>query len=111
MTARKLSGALILALAAACGSAEKPGTTSSGTTTAGLGGATGTTTPSSSTTSSTTLAVGGFGGFGGSTAACDPAPDPSSLWAQSAVPYTDPNPTTLCAYRGDVLLIVNTAAI
>ena len=107
MTARKLTGTLILALAAACSSAEKPGTTS-GTTTDGHGGATATTT----TSSSTTLAVGGFGGFGGSGGRpCDPAPDPNSLWAQGAVPYTDPNPTTLCAYRGDVLLIVNTAAI
>lgn len=103
MTARKLSGVLLLALAAACGSSEKPGTTGPSTTSAtGSGG--------TASTTSTQLAVGGFGGSGGA-APCDPAPDPGSLWAQGAVPYTDPNPTTLCAYRGDVLLVVNTAAI
>jgi hypothetical protein len=40
-------------------------------------------------------------------AACDP----SSLWAQGALTYPSYDTVTLCPYVGDVLLVVNTAAI
>jgi hypothetical protein len=52
-------------------------------------------------------------GVGGSSYVCDPPADPGSLYELYAESL-DPNkiePVNMCEYRGDVLLIVNTAAL
>jgi hypothetical protein len=57
----------------------------------------------------------GSGGFGGSPPAfvCDPPAEPGSLYAEDAISYdiTQPDPVSMCQYRGDVLLVFNAAAI
>jgi hypothetical protein len=52
-------------------------------------------------------------GVGGSAYACDPPAPPGSLYELYAESL-DPNkldPISMCEYRGDVVLIVNTAAL
>jgi len=110
----KLGSWMALALTAACSS-------SGGSATGGQGGAVGHggqgTTGSATSSSSAVATVGssGFGGFGGAGGAvassCDPPPDPSTLWAQAALSYPGYADVTLCPYVGDVLLVVNTAAV
>ena len=114
-----------LALAAACGgttpattggggataSSSAAGTTSSSVATSsaavGAGGAGG-----AGTTAATTSAVVGAGGFGGSGAfVCSPAAEPGSIFEREADVFGDVAPTPMCKYRGDVMLIVNTAAL
>jgi hypothetical protein len=59
------------------------------------------------------VGVGGFGGAGGGdgTFVCDPPAAPGSIYERTgdAFGFTDPLP--MCKYRGQVMLIVNTAAI
>jgi hypothetical protein len=124
----RLAGGIVLALTAACSSAGVLQSTTGGDGgkggTAGHGGST-TSSSSSTTTSSSVIAtstgvggaggggLGGSGGLGGAGAVdpCNPAPAASTLWAQAAVTYPLMENTTLCAYTGEVLLVVNTAAI
>jgi hypothetical protein len=54
--------------------------------------------------------AGGSGGAGGMDA-CNPAAAAGSFWAQTAQAYGDISPVSMCQYRGDVLLVVNTAAV
>jgi glutathione peroxidase len=116
-------GFAALALAAACGETT-PATTGGGGATAsgsaassssaatssaavGAGGAGG-----AGTTAATTSAVVGAGGFGGSDAfVCNPAAEPGSIFEREADVFGDVAPTPMCKYRGDVMLIVNTAAL
>ncbi len=49
------------------------------------------------------------GSGGGPT--CDPPAAAGSIWAQSAQQYGMLDPTSMCDYRGDVLLVVNTADV
>ena len=117
-------GLAALALAAACGGTT-PATTGGGGATAsssaagstsgvatssaavGAGGAGG-----AGTTAATTSAVVGAGGFGGSGAfVCSPAAEPGSIFEREADVFGDAAPTPMCKYRGDVMLIVNTAAL
>lgn len=109
-------GALLLVAAAACSkSGAGPGTTGNG----GTAGSTTTTAQSSSSSSSSssasgsTVGMGGTGGVGGGSVnkPCDPAPAPDSFFAQGAVTYPDYEEVTMCRWRGDVVLVVNTAAI
>jgi hypothetical protein len=115
----KLGPATVVALAftAACSSSgvRATGTTSGG----GHGGAAnqgGSTTSSVASTSVVTVGTGsnGFGGSGGSggaVAGCNPPAAPGSLWELDGLRYPDFQPVSMCQYRGDVTLIVNTAAI
>ena len=70
---------------------------------------------SSSSASSGTVGTAGAGGAGGAggnvNKPCDPAPAPDSFWAQGAVTYPDYQEVIMCAHRGEVVLVVNTAAI
>ncbi|MBK6519280.1 MAG: hypothetical protein IPM79_22350 [Polyangiaceae bacterium] len=56
----------------------------------------------------------GLGGQGGAPApfVCDPPAEPGSLYELSAesLDFSAPEPISMCSFRGDVLLIVNTAA-
>lgn len=103
----------MLGLGAACGSAAMgsgDASTASGTTTSppGAGGAT-TTTSRATSTSAVVTGAAGVGGLGGAGVTCTPPAAAGSLWALSAPQYGLVDPTSMCDYRGDVLLIVNTA--
>ena len=52
-------------------------------------------------------------GGGAMAFACDPPAAPGSLYAEEAWSYdvTILEPVSMCQYRGDVLLVVNTAAL
>jgi hypothetical protein len=117
----------VLALTAACSpsATHQAGTTSGGHGgTAGHGGASGSTGPSasSSTVASSAVSTGvggnggagsggaGNGGAGGGTL-CNPAAPAGSLYATQGLRYPDFVPESMCQYRGDVLLILNTAAV
>lgn len=112
----KLTSGIVLALTA-CSTASVHGGSSSGGSGGAVGhggaGATTSSTVATSTTGVTTGAGGAnTGGSGGSAPAdgCNPPPDAATLWAQKALTYPDYQETTLCAYTGQVLLVVNTAA-
>ena len=57
------------------------------------------------------VTTGGLGGMGGAAPACNPPAADGSLFALSALEYGQPAPTSMCDYRGDVLLLVNTADV
>lgn len=113
----KQLGVALLGLAAACGGGAATGKTGSGGTAASGGAGTTTTAVSSSSSSASsgtvgTAGAGGAGGAGGNVnKPCDPAPAPDSFWAQGAVTYPDYQEVIMCAHRGEVVLVVNTAAI
>lgn len=116
----KLGAATALAagfLGAACGASGGAATTTSGGsggTGAGNHGGHAAASTASSTSVVTAVGTGGFGGSGGSggaAAACDPPAAAGSLWELQGLNYPDFAPVSMCKYRGDVTLIVNTAAI
>ena len=98
---------------AACGS--QPDSLAS----SGAGGTSGADVASSSHTSvthsaasSTTGSGGGAGdGGGGGMAMFSPMPDPNSFWAQTGDMYQSIDPVPMCTWQGDVLLVVNIAAL
>lgn len=101
---------MAIALAAACSSGPEGSATISGgpassgaSTTAGAGAGTGAT-----ATGATAVSVGGGGE---STFVCDPPAAPGSLYERTADAFGSAEPASMCAYRGDALLIVNVAAI
>lgn len=106
----KLGISAALALAAACstqgaGTAGGPG--GAGTTTTGSG-------PGGATSSSThgAMAATAVSSTGGPMAfVCDPPAAPGSIFEAKADSFGDVLPVPMCKYRGDVLLIVNTAAL
>lgn len=63
----------------------------------------------------TSAGAGGAGGgnSGGAPFVCDPPAEPGSLYAATAVSYDLDaiDPVSMCQYRGEVLLIANTAAL
>lgn len=81
----------------------------------GVGGGvvTTTTTLTTTTTTTTTTTPSGTGGSGGAPFVCDPPAAPGSLYALDAEPYDlgAPGPVSMCQFRGDVMLVVNTAAL
>ncbi|MDI1479462.1 hypothetical protein [Polyangium sp. y55x31] len=80
----------------------------------GSGGNAGTTTVASSSSSVGAVASSSasVGSGGAMSFVCDPPAEPGSLYEHSAESYdvNDIEPVSLCKYRGEVLLIVNTAA-
>jgi hypothetical protein len=61
-----------------------------------------------------TMSTGGMGGTGstgdtGGSSGCNPPAPDGSFYATSSYQYGDAAPTSMCDYRGDVLLVVNTA--
>jgi hypothetical protein len=120
--ARMIEGAaytavLALSMGVACSeeAAQPPG----GTTAAGVGGgggATGVTSGSSVSTSTgmgPVTSVGPGAGVGGSSFVCDPPAEPGSIYELFAesLDIDQIEPVAMCKYRGDVMLIVNTAAV
>lgn len=82
-----------------------------GTPTGGSGDGAGTSAGGAPGNSSTSIMVGD-GGSGGDGPAfvCDPAAEPGSLYELYAEDLFEVDPVSMCKFRGDVLLIVNTAA-
>jgi hypothetical protein len=110
--ATKLRVATALTLGAACGSGHFA--TSGGDTVSGAGGMThGGTSGTSTRATSAVVSTGalGAGGGGGSAPACNPPAAVGSFWAQDAQQYGVLGPVSMCDYRGDVLLVVNTADV
>ena len=119
-------GFTLLALTAACGGST-PATTGGGTTasaggtTASAGGTSSTTTSSATAgvggmaqataSASVTAAASGSGGAGGGEFLCNPAAAPGSIYEATADMFGSAGPESMCKYRGQVMLIVNTAAI
>ncbi|MEZ4307629.1 MAG: hypothetical protein R3F14_06235 [Polyangiaceae bacterium] len=108
--------ALAAALLVGCGGGG--GETTAGAAGMGQGGAGGMTgmggtgtssTPTTSTPSMVTSASVGVGGSGGGDVVCDPPAEAGSLYALEDEGLFDIGPSSMCKYRGDVLLIVNTA--
>jgi hypothetical protein len=75
---------------------------------AGAGGSGG----SQPTTSAASTTGAGAGG-GGTPYVCDPPAEPGSIWERTAesLSVDEVYPVPMCKYRGDVLFIVNTAAV
>lgn len=112
-------GITLLALTAACGGST-PATTGGGGATASVGG-------TAQSASSAAAGVGGTGGVAQATASasvtvgaggsgggeflCNPAAAPGSIYETTADMFGSAGPASMCKYRGDVMLIVNTAAI
>ena len=87
-----------------------------GTGGAGVASATSSSTFSASTNasnSSSALATTAGSGGAPNTFVCDPPAAPGSLYEIAAVSYDIDrvDPVSMCHYRGDVMLIVNTAAL
>lgn len=122
---KRWSVALALTLGAfACSSGGGDGASGEGGTAGaggvagpGSGGNGGATTVASSSSSSvgavaSSSGVGAGGAGGAMPFVCDPPAEPGSLYEFSVESYdvNDLEPVPLCKYRGEVLLIVNTAA-
>lgn len=116
----------LLAMSLGVGCSEPPKTANSSSGGGGAGGApTGSSSSSSSgEQSSSSIAstsgptagatTGGSGGAGGSVAfVCDPPAEAGSIYETSGVSLNieQVDPISMCKYRGDVMLVVNTAAI
>jgi hypothetical protein len=107
--------ALMTLAAAGCGGQEA-GSSASTEGSGGSGGssAQGNTTSAASNSAVASNAVAASNGAGGGMAfVCDPPAAPGSIFERSAVSY-DINaidPVSMCKYRGDVMLIVDTAAL
>lgn len=81
-------------------------------TSAGGAGATSATHGAATTTkSSTTVATVNGSSSSGAPFVCDPPAAPGSLYEKDALQQFEFEPTSMCQFRGDVLLIVNTAAV
>ncbi|MFO0613857.1 MAG: hypothetical protein U0414_14795 [Polyangiaceae bacterium] len=94
-----------LLASAACDDSTPSG---SGGSTASTGSSTVATSSSKSVTVTATSANSSSSGMA---FVCDPPAEPGSLYENSATGLFDVDPTSMCAFRGDVLLIVNTAAV
>jgi len=105
---------LALQLGAGCSSSEggdsSTGDTDDGTT--GSGGSTVGAGASAVASSSSGIGPSSSSGSGGSgIVECDPPAPPGSLYERTANAYDAVDPVSMCAYRDQVLLIVNTAAL
>jgi hypothetical protein len=98
--------------AAGCGGqdAGSAGTEGSG---GSAQGSTGSSPASSGSASGTAVASASSGAGGGMPFTCDPPAAPGSIYERSAMSYdiNEIDPVSMCKYRGDVMLIVNTAAV
>lgn len=104
---------LALTSAAACGDGDAAGSGGTAQGGAGPSGPVTTTTPASGPATTTTQGQQSSTGVGGSSFVCDPPAEPGSLYELFAESndYTVLEPVSMCEYRDQVLLIVNTAAL
>jgi hypothetical protein len=94
---------------ATIGTSSGPGAGAGGATSATHGSGAGP--ASSSAIVAGSAGVGGGGSGGGGPFVCDPPAAAGSLYAQTGDAFGALDPISMCQYRGDVLLIVNTAAL
>jgi hypothetical protein len=102
------------ALALAAVACSSGGDTENAPGAGGNGGAGASGSPQSSSAGAlASVGSGGFGGGGATPFVCDPPAAPGSLYEKSAVSYDidEIDPVSMCKYRGEVLLIANTAAL
>jgi hypothetical protein len=108
----EITAIMAIALAAACSSGPAGSATSNaGGTSPGASPAASTGAGTTSTSTSATAVAVSVGAAGGSTLACDPPAAPGTLYERTADAFGSAEPASMCAYRGDALLIVNVAAI
>ena len=91
--------------ATGCGAAKSAGSGGTGPATTGTTAQT-----TSATTSSTKAAATVASSSTGAPFVCNPPAAPGSLYENSANEFSTLIPISMCQYRGDVLLIVDTAA-
>ena len=96
-----------------CSSEDSGGSGGSDDGTTGSGGSAGT---GASAVASSSSGIGpgsttGSGSGGHSTVECDPPAPPGSLYEKVANAFDEVDPVSMCGYRDQVLLIVNTAAL
>jgi glutathione peroxidase len=112
---------LVHALAGCSGESPSDGQSPTGdSTTGGQGGAgsgatttqSATSTGDATTTSASITSTTGSGAGGGGGFVCNPAAEPGSIYEHEAVSFSidQIDPVSMCSYRGEVMLIVNTAA-
>ena len=106
----------LLALTVGCSSSSTDSAAASGDSGnggAGTGGA-GSTGKGSGTavaSSSVVVSSAAAGGAGGRPFVCDPPAEPGSIFEATAESFAYVEPVSMCKYRGDVMLVVNTAAL
>ena len=91
--------------------ASSSGGGSTTVTASGAGGMGGATQSASNSSATASVGGGGNGGSGGAGFVCDPAAAPGSIYEATVDMFGSAGLTTMCPYRGQVMLIVNTAAI
>jgi hypothetical protein len=64
-----------------------------------------------SSATATASVTAGVGGAGGGEFVCNPVAEPGSIYEATVDKFGSAGLTTMCPYRGQVMLIVNTAAI
>ena len=114
-----LSGVLTTAFALnlgcfGCGSEEPSatGTTSGNGTTTGQGGSGATSSSSANSSSTAVVATTGTGAGGSGSKPCEPAPGPDEFYARSdTTAFIPQKSVSMCDFRGEVVLVVNTAAL
>jgi hypothetical protein len=110
----------VLALTAACSPPAQQGSSGGHGGSPGPGASSSSTSEAASSSAVATVGAGGSGGqagtggaggAGGGAFVCNPPAAAGSLWATQGLNYPDYAPESMCQYRGDVLLIVNTADV
>jgi hypothetical protein len=106
---------LTLTLGVGCSSNDSAGGPQGDGGASGAGSSTGVTSAASSGVSSSSAVVATSVGAGGgqTTFVCDPPAAPGSIYEIASVSYDidQIDPVSMCQYRGEVMLIVNTAAL
>jgi hypothetical protein len=116
MSQRKQAAwAAMMALSAIYGCGDETalgsgGAGASGTPTGGTGEGAGDPEGGAPANSSTSIMIGDGGMGPGDPFVCDPEAQPGSLYELYAEDAFEIEPVSMCRFRGDVLLIVNTAA-
>jgi hypothetical protein len=113
---------LAVTLGAGCSGSEKPQATGGGGGSGGAGssgsgvGSSGSVASSAASTSGpsavASTGAGGTSGAGGAAFVCDPPAAPGSIYEASGESLNpeEIEPISMCKYRGEVMLVVNTAA-
>lgn len=122
ITTTAWTAVLAVTLGAGCSGPEKPhatggaggggGSGGAGSTASGVGNSGSVASTAASTSGPSAVAATGAGGAGGAAFVCDPAAAPGSIYetAGESLNPEEVEPISMCKYRGEVMLVVNTAA-
>jgi hypothetical protein len=103
-----------LQMGAGCSSTAdgQPAAAGSGESGAGGKGSGGATSQAMASASSSAVVGPATGaGGGGGAFVCNPPAPPGTIFERTAIKYGEVDPVSMCTFRGDVMLIVNTAAL